>query len=91
MRHVNILVRGRVQGVFFRSTARREAEKLGITGFVRNERDGSVYIEAEGDDEQLREFVAWCCKGPPLAKVEDCEVVEDGEIKHFQAFEIRYG
>jgi len=59
-----IHVRGYVQGVGFRWTAAREAEILGITGFVRNMPDGTVYIEAEGLPDQLRSFAQWCQKGP---------------------------
>ena len=71
MQHVKIRVTGKVQGVYFRDTARREAENLGITGFARNEKDGSVYIEAEGSDDAIQKFLGWCHDGPREAVVED--------------------
>lgn len=87
IKHLNIKVSGRVQGIFFRATAREEAEKLNITGFARNEDDGSVYIEAEGEEENLDKFVEWCYKGPPLARVEKVEITES-PLKNFSEFEI---
>lgn len=71
-----IRVFGRVQGVWFRASAKEEADKLGICGYVRNEPDGSVYIEAEGPDALLDAFIKWCGKGPELAKVKSLEVEE---------------
>ena len=65
-----IHVRGRVQGVGFRWSAARAANKHGITGFVKNMSDGSVYIEAEGSERQLKAFVQWCEEGPGLGNVE---------------------
>ena len=68
-----IHVRGYVQGVGFRYSAAREANKRGITGFVRNLSDGSVYIEAEGPAEKLKSYVEWCRKGPDFGFVESVE------------------
>ncbi len=59
-----IYVRGRVQGVGYRWSALREANRRGIKGFVRNQDDGSVYIEAEGHYEKLLDFIEWCRSGP---------------------------
>jgi acylphosphatase len=69
-----IRVFGKVQGVFFRRSAREEARRLGLTGFARNEPDGSVYVEIEGEDAALASFAAWCETGPPDARVERVEV-----------------
>lgn len=88
MKHVNIRVIGKVQGVFFRASTKQKADELGVHGFVKNERDGSVYIESEGDEEPLISFVEWCRLGPTYARVESCEVTESG-IMHFKGFEIR--
>lgn len=63
-----INVSGRVQGVGFRYSTVREAKRLGITGFVKNQYDGSVYIEAEGSADQLFNFVEWCRRGPGFVK-----------------------
>lgn len=73
MKQVTITVRGRVQGVFYRHSARIKAADLGITGWIRNEPDGSVSILAEGEPATLEEFVSWCREGPPLAAVEAVE------------------
>lgn len=76
MKHVSIRVSGRVQGVFFRATAKEKADELHISGSVRNDEDGSVFIEAEGEEDAIREFIAWCRKGPKLGRVDRCEVTE---------------
>lgn len=87
IKHLKIKIYGRVQGVFFRSSAKEEAEKLGIKIMAENKPDGSVYIEAEGEKEKLDQFVKWCNKGPSLAQVERVEVSES-KLKNFQQFEI---
>lgn len=83
-----IKVYGKVQGVFFRESARQEAGKLGLAGFARNEGDGAVYIEVEGGDEELKKFVDWCRRGPEMAKVEKIEVDYSDEFKNYEGFEI---
>jgi acylphosphatase len=75
-RRVRLEITGIVQGVFFRESARREATRLGLTGFVRNEPDGSVTAEAEGDSTHLDGFVEWCGRGPPFAEVERIRIVD---------------
>ncbi len=85
MKHVSIRVYGKVQGVFFRASTKETADELGINGSVRNEHDGSVSIEAEGDDETLDKFIEWCKKGPRLASVHRCDVME-GEFRGFRGF-----
>lgn len=87
MKHFNIKISGKVQGVFFRTSAKEQAVKLGITGFVQNEPDGTVYIEAEGKDEDLKEFLAWCKEGPELAEVERVDFEEEPSLKNFSHFE----
>jgi acylphosphatase len=72
----SIRIAGRVQGVFYRASARAEADRLGLRGFVRNESDGSVYAEAEGEREALDRFVAWCRVGPAHARVDHVEIRE---------------
>ena len=62
-------IRGRVQGVWFRASAEREAARLGVAGFARNERDGSVTVEAEGSPAAVAAMEAWCRIGPPRAEV----------------------
>lgn len=83
--HIDITLTGKVQGVTFRETTKYVADQSGIKGFVRNEKDGSLYIEAEGEQWELDSFVEWCNEGPDRAKVETCEVVQ-GELKNFTDF-----
>ncbi len=84
-----ITVSGRVQGVFFRDTARQAAQELGIAGMVCNQPDGTVYIEAEGEEKPLRELVRWCRRGPQWAHVESVDV-EEGELSGYTGFEMRW-
>jgi acylphosphatase len=88
IKHISITVKGKVQGVFFRASAKEKADEIGVLGFVRNERDGSVYIEAEGNETQLVEFISWCKQGPRMAQVERCDVKE-GLITGFSGFVIQ--
>ena len=88
MIHITIRVIGKVQGVNYRFYARRKAEDLGLAGFVKNEHDGSVFIEAEGHFEQVDKFVEWCKEGPPRAIVENV-ITKGGEVRSFTGFEIR--
>lgn len=85
MKHLNIKIYGRVQGVFFRVSAKQEAEKLGLTGFAGNEPDGTVYIEVEGDKKSLDQFLKWCQQGPEAADVKKVEV-NKGSVKNFSEF-----
>jgi acylphosphatase len=90
MRHVKIRVHGKVQGVFFRQSAQEKAEELNVTGWARNEADGSVYMEAEGEDENLQRFLEWCRQGPPAASVSDMEHEFSEELKDFKGFRIEF-
>lgn len=67
---VNLLVSGKVQGVFFRQSTLQEAQRLGLLGFVQNLPDGSVEIEAEGEREAIDALVRWARVGPPQARVD---------------------
>jgi acylphosphatase len=87
MKHYNITISGRVQGVFFRKYTVDEALKLGLKGFVINHANGDVYCEAEGEEAVLKQFVEWCHKGSPLSKVTTVEVTE-GELTFFESFVI---
>jgi acylphosphatase len=64
------IVRGRVQGVYFRASMQREAKRLGLTGWVRNQPDGSVEFVSEGEEDALRELLSWAGRGPSAARVE---------------------
>jgi acylphosphatase len=86
--HLNLHITGKVQGVFYRDSTRRKAQELGITGFVRNQPDGSVYAEAEGTEEQLNQLVGWCHVGPERAQVSQV-IVATGPVVGYKGFEIR--
>ncbi len=66
---VRLIIEGRVQGVWFRDSTRREATALGVYGWVKNQRDGTVEVVAEGPEDRVRELVSWCHDGPPGARV----------------------
>jgi len=85
--HLNIKIYGKVQGVFFRSYAKNEAEELSVKGFVKNEIDGSVYMESEGERPDLEEFIERLRRPPKSAKVERVDV-EEGEIKGYNGFDV---
>jgi acylphosphatase len=89
MEHVNITVKGKVQGVFFRKSTQEKAYELQISGYVQNERDGSVYIEAEGEKERIDEFVEWCKKGSKNAEVTEIKI-RKGNFQNYEDFEIAY-
>ena len=86
-KHLNIKIYGLVQGVFFRASAKEEADKLDIKGFTKNLPDDSVYIEAKGEKNNLDKFINWCNDGPLMAEVEKIEIVE-GPLINFQEFKI---
>jgi acylphosphatase len=70
----HVVVKGRVQGVFFRSDTRDRARSLGVRGWVSNRRDGTVEAVFEGPREQVEALIRWCRRGPAGAQVEDVEV-----------------
>lgn len=88
MLHYNIVVKGKVQGVNYRATAQAKAHECNLTGFVRNLNNGCVYIEAEGESENLSKFIDWCYIGSPRAKVTEVNSVE-AELQNFRTFEVR--
>ncbi|NNE44511.1 MAG: acylphosphatase [Gemmatimonadetes bacterium] len=88
MKRISLIVRGRVQGVWFRESTRIKAEELGITGWTRNEPDGSVRIEAEGPEDSLAALAAWAQEGPPHARVDSVDA-RNGEPEGFSDFEVQ--
>jgi len=87
MKNYGIRVYGKVQGVFFRANALRVATDNGITGWVKNEADGSVSISAEGHEHQLQQLLKWCEKGPAYASVSKVDCLEK-ELGNFKSFRI---
>jgi acylphosphatase len=84
---IEIIVKGSVQGVFFRQTTKEKALELGLSGEVKNNDDGSVTIKATGEKEQIDKLIAWCHSGPPKAKVNSI-VVNDLSLVKFSGFTI---
>ncbi len=82
---IHIVVRGRVQGVWFRGSAQALAVELGLVGFAKNCPDGTVEIHAEGTRTSLDKFIEWCKEGPPLADVTGIDVtpVPSREMEQF--------
>ena len=80
---------GRVQGVAFRASAVDEAREIGLTGWVRNLPDGSVELEAQGDDAQVAALLAWCDHGPPAARVTGVVVEDRAPIDDERGFVLR--
>lgn len=83
---VQLIIEGRVQGVWFRDSTRRKANALGVSGWVRNRPDGTVEVLAEGPEEQVNELVSWCHQGPPYAdvyRVQETGKKWTGEYKSF--------
>ena len=87
---IKAVVHGYVQGVFFRSYIRNQANLRRLTGWVRNTKEGKVEAVFEGDKDQLQEIVEYCEKGPEGARVEDVRVEWKEHSGSFRDFEIRY-
>jgi len=87
MRARRFIVRGVVQGVFFRAATQQTAQRLGLTGWVRNRDDGSVELLACGGLSQLDELERWLWQGPPRARVEEV-IPSDAELQQLVGFEI---
>jgi acylphosphatase len=90
MVRVHLKITGRVQGVGFRWATQDEATRLGVTGWVRNTDDGAVEALAEGDEERIERFVAWCRSGPPGARVHRLEERRRAATNEFDSFRITY-
>ena len=85
--HLDITVKGKVQGVFYRASTKAVANQLGVKGYVANEPNGDVFIAAEGDKMSLEMFLDWCHEGPEHANVSSVESHE-GELKNYRNFEV---
>jgi len=85
-----IIVKGRVQGVFFRLETQRAARRYGVYGWVRNRRDGSVEALMEGGASAVGDLVEWCKQGPPRSIVEQTDVVWEAYKGEFADFGVRY-
>lgn len=88
-RRVNIIVSGKVQGVYFRAATQKQAKKLGVKGWVRNLATGEVEISALGTSSAIEELIHWSHKGSTFARVKQVQVTELSEGEAFTDFEIR--
>lgn len=84
-----IVVSGKVQGVFFRASTKNKARQLGLKGWVRNHRDGSVRIKVQGDEEAFRPFLDWVHEGPDRAEVDHVEWEQVDEEEVYADFDVR--
>lgn len=84
---VHLLIKGKVQGVFYRASAKEVADQLQLTGWVRNTKDGDVESIVTGDEDRIKEFIEWCKKGPRKADVINM-IVTEKEDEYFENFRI---
>jgi len=85
---VRLIIEGKVQGVWFRESARRMAVALGVNGWIKNNYDGSVEAIIDGEEHKVREMIAWCHEGPPAANVTKVTKTEEDHIESFSSFSI---
>lgn len=90
IKRLSCRIHGLVQGVGFRYAALLVAEKLHIQGFIENEQDGSIRLEAQGNPQNLERFLAWIRKGPPGSRVDRAVCTETPSAESFASFAIRY-
>ncbi len=86
----HVLVNGRVQGVFFRAATKREADSLGVKGWVRNTPEGEVEAVFEGEEDVVKMMVDFCKHGPPRAKVTNVDVTWENFADEFRSFTVGY-
>ena len=90
MGRAHLIVSGIVQGVFFRSTSRHQALNLGLTGWVKNRRDGKVEIVVEGEEKAISNFIQWCHEGPTGARVDKVDLTWEDFTGEFSNFSVQY-
>ena len=90
METVHLLITGKVQGVFFRDSSKKVAEKLNIKGWMKNRPDEKVEAVISGEEKDVRAFINWCKSGPERAEVEEV-MVSKKEKTPFEKFEIKRG
>jgi len=87
MSTIHLLIKGKVQGVFYRATAKQIANDIGLTGWIKNTREGNVEATVSGNEQQLEKFTRWCKQGPDKASVEEV-IVTQKEEETFNGFMI---
>lgn len=89
IKQVQLLIKGRVQGVFFRASTQQKATQLGLAGYVQNLNDGRVCVVAIGEQDRLQKLIEWCHDGPRHAQVEHVDIRIQEIEQRFDNFEIR--
>lgn len=89
MAAIHLIIKGKVQGVFFRVSAKKKADLFGVTGWVQNTKEGDVEIVAQGTEQQIKQFVEWCKQGPSRARVENV-LTADAEEQPLKEFKIMH-
>jgi len=87
---VRLIIKGRVQGVWFRDSTRRQAVMFGVTGWVRNRPEGTVEVLAEGEENAVEKLVAWCRRGPSGARVDRLREEREPWQGEFESFDITF-
>ncbi len=87
-KHFNITISGKVQGVYFRESTKAVADQLGVTGYIMNQPNTEVFIEAEAESFIIDSFIDWCNEGPERADVVGV-VVQEGDVKGFTNFLVK--
>jgi acylphosphatase len=85
---VRLVIEGRVQGVFFRDSTRKEALSLGVCGWVKNRSDGAVEALVEGPEDKVKKLAKWCHQGPPYAQVTRVHEIQEEWEGEFSSFDI---
>ena len=87
---IRLIIEGRVQGVWFRDSTRKEADRLGVSGWVKNRSDGTVEALVEGPEALVKELISWCRQGPPFARVDGIRETRETWVGDFDTFDIVY-
>ena len=88
MSTVHLLIKGKVQGVFYRATAKAVADEIGVTGWVKNTDEGDVEAMVTGNEQQVKKFIEWCKQGPRKAVVTDVTVTQKNDTT-FNEFSVK--
>lgn len=86
----HVIIAGRVQGIFYRVSAKKMADKIGVKGWIRNLPDGRVEAVFEGDEDAVKRMISWCWVGPPGAKVINIDVEWEEYLEEYKDFRVLY-
>lgn len=88
IRHADITIQGSVQGISFRAAVQKKAKSLGLKGYVKNMEDGNVFIEAEGEERDVKKFIIWCHVGTELSSIDKVRFEFTRDFKYFREFTV---